>query len=159
GRRGRREDPQGAQARAVQGQGHPLRERVRAEEGRQGREGGDGLMARAPKQAALARRHARVRKKVTGDAARPRLAVFRSNRHIYAQLIDDRGASTLAQASDREVGDTGNKVAAAKAVGSLIATRAKAAGIERAVFDRGGRLYHGRVAALAEGAREGGLQI
>jgi len=116
-------------------------------------------MAEATKRVALTRRHARVRKKVAGDAGRPRLAVFRSNRHIYVQLIDDRNASTIAQASDREVGDADNKVAAAKAVGSLIATRAKEAGIERVVFDRGGRLYHGRVAALAEGAREGGLQI
>jgi large subunit ribosomal protein L18 len=111
------------------------------------------------KRDARVRRHARVRKHVRGTAERPRLAVFRSNRHIYAQLIDDRTAATLAQASDREVGDAGNKVAAAKAVGSLLATRAKQAGIERVVFDRGGRLYHGRVAALAEGAREGGLQI
>jgi large subunit ribosomal protein L18 len=99
-----------------------------------------------------------VRKKISGDAGRPRLAVYRSNRHIYAQLIDDRKAITLAQASDREVSGEG-KTARAKAVGELIAQRAKDAGIERVVFDRGGRMYHGRVAALAEGAREGGLQI
>jgi len=104
------------------------------------------------------RRHARVRKKISGDAVRPRLAVYRSNRHIYAQLIDDRKAATIAQASDNEVKAEG-KTARAKAVGELIAQRAKDAGIERVVFDRGGRLYHGRVAALAEGAREGGLQI
>ena len=110
------------------------------------------------KRAARVHRHARVRKKVSGDAARPRLAVFRSNRHIYVQLIDDRKAATIAQASDREVAGAG-KTARAKAVGELIAQRAKDAGIDRAVFDRGGRLYHGRVAALAEGAREGGLQI
>ena len=79
-------------------------------------------------------------------------------RHIYAQLIDDRTAATIAQASDREVSGEG-KTARAKAVGALIAQRAKDAGVERVVFDRGGRLYHGRVAALAEGAREGGLQI
>jgi large subunit ribosomal protein L18 len=103
-------------------------------------------------------RHTRVRKKVIGNAERPRLAVYRSNRHIYVQLIDDGRAATLAQASDREVG-AGGKTASARAVGELIATRAKEAGIDRAVFDRGGRLYHGRVAALAEGAREGGLQI
>jgi large subunit ribosomal protein L18 len=110
------------------------------------------------KRAALARRHARVRKKVRGEAERPRLAVFRSNRHIYAQLIDDRQAVTLVAANDAEVkGD--NPVERAKAVGGLIATRAKDAGIETAVFDRGGRQYHGRVAALAEGAREGGLEI
>ncbi len=110
------------------------------------------------KRGARVRRHTRVRKKISGDAGRPRLAVYRSNRHIYAQLIDDRKATTIAQASDREVSVEG-KTARAKAVGELIAQRAKDAGIERAVFDRGGRLYHGRVAALAEGAREGGLQI
>jgi large subunit ribosomal protein L18 len=110
------------------------------------------------KRGARIRRHTRVRKKISGDAGRPRLAVYRSNRHIYAQLIDDRRATTIAQASDREVSVEG-KTASAKAVGELIAQRAKDAGIERAVFDRGGRLYHGRVAALAEGAREGGLQI
>jgi len=104
-------------------------------------------------------RHTRVRKKVSGNAARPRLAVFRSNRHIYAQLIDDQRAATIAQASDREVEVAGDKTARAKAVGTLLAGRAKTAGIERAVFDRGGHLFHGRVAALAAGAREGGLQI
>ncbi|MEW6058969.1 MAG: 50S ribosomal protein L18 [Actinomycetota bacterium] len=105
------------------------------------------------------RRHARVRKKVWGDAARPRLAVYRSNRHIYAQLIDDAAAHTLAAASDRELQVLGDKKAAARAVGALIAERAKQRGIQRVVFDRGGRLFHGRVAALAEGAREGGLSI
>jgi|SRR5687768_11055380 large subunit ribosomal protein L18 len=115
-------------------------------------------MARNEKRAARERRHTRVRKKIAGDGARPRLAVYRSNKFIYAQLIDDVGARTLAQVSDREVpGD--DKTARAKAAGELLASRAKSAGIERAVFDRGGRLYHGRVAALAEGAREGGLQI
>ena len=104
------------------------------------------------------RRHVRVRKKVRGEAERPRLAVFRSNRHIYAQLIDDRRAVTIVAASDAEVGG-GNPTERAKAVGELIATRAKDAGIETVVFDRGGRQYHGRVAALAEGAREGGLRI
>jgi large subunit ribosomal protein L18 len=113
--------------------------------------------AKAKRDARL-RRHTRVRKKVSGTAERPRMAVYRSNRHIYVQLIDDGRAATVAQASDREVGAAG-KTASAKAVGGLIAARAKDAGIERAVFDRGGRLYHGRVAALAEGAREGGLQI
>jgi len=104
------------------------------------------------------RRHTRVRKKVSGASARPRLAVFRSNRHIYAQLIDDVAATTVVAASDAEVkGDSPTE--RAKAVGELIASRAKEAGIERAVFDRGGRQYHGRVAAVAEGAREGGLKI
>ena len=111
------------------------------------------------KRRARVRRHARVRKHVSGAAERPRLAVYRSNRHIYAQLIDDRSARTFAAASDSEVKPDGDKTARAKAVGALLASRAKEAGIERAVFDRGGRLYHGRVAALAEGAREGGLQI
>jgi len=110
------------------------------------------------KHEAKTRRHVRVRKKISGSGKRPRLAVFRSNRHIYAQLIDDVGSVTVAQASDAEVGGS-NKTERAKAVGGLIASRAKEAGIERVVFDRGGRLYHGRVAALADGAREGGLQI
>ncbi|HLB62131.1 MAG TPA: 50S ribosomal protein L18 [Actinomycetota bacterium] len=105
------------------------------------------------------RRHRRVRKKISGSPQRPRLAVFRSNRHIYAQLIDDASARTLAAASDLEVKAGGAKTARAKAVGALLAERAKEAGVDRVVFDRGGRLYHGRVAALAEGAREGGLTI
>ena len=105
-------------------------------------------------------RHGRVRKKVSGSQARPRLAVFRSNRHIYAQLIDDRAERTIASASDRELaGTSANKTEAAKKVGELLAGKAKEAGITTAVFDRGGRLYHGRVAALADGAREGGLSI
>jgi large subunit ribosomal protein L18 len=120
---------------------------------------------------ARVRRHVRVRRKISGTAERPRLAVYRSNRHIYAQLVDDEAARTLVAASDREVrvggtrkvggaGKAGDgKTAPSKAVGELLAERAKAAGIERVVFDRGGRLFHGRVAALAEGAREKGLQI
>ncbi|HZD79050.1 MAG TPA: 50S ribosomal protein L18 [Actinomycetota bacterium] len=111
------------------------------------------------KRLARVRRHARVRRKIAGSAARPRLAVYRSNRHIYAQLIDDVAATTLASASDREVQASGDKTDAAKAVGELIAKRAKEGGIERAVFDRGGRLYHGRIAALADAAREEGLSI
>ena len=110
------------------------------------------------KQQARIRRHARVRKKVQGEAARPRLAVFRSNRHIYAQLIDDRAARTIAAASDAEV-KADNPTERAKAVGALLATRAKDAGIDTAVFDRGGFQFHGRVAAVAAGAREGGLEI
>ena len=121
---------------------------------------------------ARVRRHVRVRRKIAGTAARPRLAVYRSNRHIYAQLVDDDAARTLIAASDRDVrvggaekvGEAGKakvegKTAPAKAVGELLAERAKAAGIDRVVFDRGGRLFHGRVAALAEGAREKGLRI
>jgi large subunit ribosomal protein L18 len=109
--------------------------------------------------AARLRRHRRVRRKLSGTPERPRLAVFCSNRHIYAQLIDDASARTLASASDRETGATGPKRAAARAVGELIAARAKEVGVERALFDRGGRLYHGRVAAVAEGARDRGLSI
>jgi len=111
------------------------------------------------KQGARVRRHLRVRRKIAGSAARPRLAVYRSNRHIYAQLIDDVSARTLASASDRDVTAKGDKKDVAKAVGAVMAERAKQIGIDRAVFDRGGRLYHGRVAALAEGVREGGLTV
>ena len=112
------------------------------------------------KRGARVRRHSRVRRKIAGTAVRPRLAVYRSNRHIYAQLIDDDAARTLASASDREVKAGGDgKTDAAKAVGQLIAERAKAAGVQSVVFDRGGRQFHGRVAALAEGAKEKGLQI
>ena len=110
------------------------------------------------KRQARLRRHRRVRKVVSGTADRPRLAIYRSNRHIYAQLVDDRASRTLASASDLEASD-GNKTNRAKQVGQAIAERAKAAGIENAVFDRGGRLYHGRDKAVAEGAREGGLSI
>jgi large subunit ribosomal protein L18 len=112
------------------------------------------------KHRARARRHVRVRTKVVGTAQRPRLAVYRSNRHIYAQLIDDERAVTIVSASDRDVsGASSGKTDSAKAVGALIADRAKQAGVSAVVFDRGGRLYHGRVAAVADGAREGGLRI
>ena len=113
------------------------------------------------KRSARTRRRLRVRRKISGTAARPRLAVYRSNRHIYVQLIDDVSSRTVASASDREVGGEakGDRKVVAKAVGALIADRAKQAGIQGAVFDRGGRLYHGRIAALADGAREGGLSI
>jgi large subunit ribosomal protein L18 len=108
------------------------------------------------------RRHRRVRKKVRGTAERPRLAVFRSNRHLSAQLIDDLGGVTLAAAStteaDLRTDPTGNKDAAA-AVGRLLAERGKAAGVEQVVFDRGGFRYHGRIAALADAAREAGLEF
>lgn len=108
------------------------------------------------------RRHTRVRKKVHGTAARPRLAVFRSNKHIYAQLIDDDGGVTLASASTMETaarsGATGT-VDAAKQVGTRLGERAKAAGVSAVVFDRGGFRFHGRVAAVAEGARAAGLEF
>ena len=108
------------------------------------------------------RRHRRVRKKVRGTAARPRLAVFRSNNHMTAQVIDDIAGKTLAAASTTEAdlrsGATGNKDAAKK-IGGLIAERAKAAGVSRVVFDRGGFKYHGRIAAVADAARENGLEF
>ena len=116
-------------------------------------------MQATEKRLARVRRHRRVRKRIYGTADRPRLAVYRSNRHIYAQLIDDLAARTVASASDADAKAGGDKSARAKAVGQLLAEHAKKLGIERAVFDRGGRLYHGRVAALADGAREGGLKI
>ena len=115
----------------------------------------------AKKASARQRRHGRVRKKVHGTAERPRLAVFRSNRHISAQVIDDRSGRTLASASTTEAAlreGAGNLSAATK-VGTLIAERAKAAGVDKVVFDRGGNLYHGRVAAVADAAREGGLEF
>jgi large subunit ribosomal protein L18 len=111
---------------------------------------------------ARARRHLRVRKKVTGSAARPRLVVTRSARHMIAQLVDDTIGGTLVSASTLEApirGAQGDKTAKAKQVGALLAERAAAAGITTVVFDRGGHSYHGRVAALADGAREGGLKV
>ncbi|HEX4979683.1 MAG TPA: 50S ribosomal protein L18 [Acidimicrobiales bacterium] len=114
------------------------------------------------KQVARARRHHRVRKKVAGSSERPRLAVFRSNKHIVAQVIDDRAGRTLAAAStlekDLRAGATANR-AAAEAVGRLVAERAKAAGVTKVVFDRGGNIYHGRIAALADAARDAGLEF
>ena len=111
---------------------------------------------------ARVKRHRRVRKRVSGTTGRPRLAVFRSNRHIYAQVIDDTTGRTLAAASTAEPelrsGSTAT-VDAAKAVGQLVGERAKAAGISRVVFDRGGFRYHGRVAALCDGARAAGLEV
>ena len=116
----------------------------------------------AARTASRARRHLRVRKKVTGTATRPRLSVTRSSRHIFAQLVDDGAGRTLASASTLEEGirgADGDKRAKARQVGEALASRARAAGIEAAVFDRGGYAYHGRVAALADGAREGGLAL
>jgi large subunit ribosomal protein L18 len=109
-----------------------------------------------------ARRHLRVRKKITGSAARPRLVVTRSARHLVAQLVDDTVGTTLVSASTLEApvrGSDGDKTAKAKQVGALLAERATAAGITAVVFDRGGHSYHGRVAALADSAREGGLNL
>lgn len=108
------------------------------------------------------RRHLRVRKKVGGTAARPRLVVFRSLKHIYAQLVDDELGKTLATVSDLTkelVREKPGKVGAARAVGKLLAERAKGMGLKQVVFDRAGYEYHGRVRAVAEGAREGGLEF
>jgi large subunit ribosomal protein L18 len=114
-------------------------------------------------QALRHRRHRRVRKKVSGTGERPRLAVFRSNRHMVAQVIDDESGRTVAAASsvekDQRAAPATDKTAAAAAVGRLVAERAMAAGVTRVVFDRGGFRYHGRVAAVAEAARKAGLEL
>jgi large subunit ribosomal protein L18 len=115
-----------------------------------------------PKRTARARRHLRVRKKISGSAQRPRLVVSRSARHVVAQVIDDGAGRTLASASTMEVDvrtSGTDKTAQARKVGELVAARAKQAGVETVVFDRGGNMFHGRIAALAEGAREGGLEF
>ncbi len=120
------------------------------------------MITKTDKNAVRKKRHARVRTKLSGTAARPRLNVFRSNKHIYAQLIDDVNGVTLVSAStlDKEVSadSTGNKEAAVK-VGELVAKRAVEKGVKEVVFDRGGYLYHGRIQALADAARENGLQF
>lgn len=119
------------------------------------------MVGKIDKNAMRQKRHVRVRGKISGTPERPRLNVFRSNANIYAQIIDDVNGVTLVSASTLEKdfeGATGN-CEAAKKVGQLIAERAKAKGIEEVVFDRGGYVYHGRVAALAEGARESGLKF
>jgi large subunit ribosomal protein L18 len=114
------------------------------------------------KVAARGRRHLRVRKKISGTAARPRLVVSRSTRHIFVQVVDDTQGKTLASASTMEADVRaldGDKTAKARKVGELVADRAKSAGVESVVFDRAGNKYHGRVAAIADGAREGGLAL
>ncbi|MBP2413333.1 large subunit ribosomal protein L18 [Arthrobacter stackebrandtii] len=114
------------------------------------------------KAAARGRRHLRVRKRISGTTVRPRLVVNRSARHVFVQVIDDTQGLTLVSASTLEAdlrAFDGDKTAKAKRVGELVAERAKAAGIEAVVFDRGGNRYHGRVAAIADGAREGGLAL
>ena len=115
-------------------------------------------MAGKGKVAARARRHNRVRKHISGTAERPRLVVFRSLKHIYAQLVDDTAQRTLATVSDLGI-EQGKKGERASEVGKLIAERAKSAGITRVVFDRAGYRYHGRIKAVADGAREGGLEF
>ncbi|MFZ4585654.1 MAG: 50S ribosomal protein L18 [Acidimicrobiia bacterium] len=119
-------------------------------------------MTKLTKDQARRRRHFRVRKTLRGTAERPRLAVFRSSKHIYAQLIDDIAGRTIASASTVETaakGGSGATVDAAKGVGQRLGERAKAAGVHTAVFDRGGFRYHGRVAAVADAAREAGLEF
>jgi len=114
------------------------------------------------KSAAKSRRHARLRKKVVGTQSRPRLVVTRSSRHVFVQVVDDSKGHTLASASTLEADlrdFDGDKTAKARRVGELVAERAKLAGVEAVVFDRGGSRYAGRVAAIAEGAREGGLNL
>ena len=115
------------------------------------------------KTVARAKRVRRIRKKITGTSERPRLRVFRSNKHIYAQIIDDVAGQTLVSMStvDKgfEPGEEKGKTSAAKKVGEMLASRAKAAGISKVTFDRGGAIYHGRVKSLSEGAREGGLEF
>mgnify|MGYP003400121284 CR=1 FL=1 len=116
----------------------------------------------APKTASRARRQLRGRKHITGTTGRPRLVVSRSSRHVFVQVVDDTVGKTLASASTMEAdlrSFDGDKTAKAKKVGELVAERAKAAGVEAVVFDRGGNKYHGRVAAIADGAREGGLSL
>lgn len=121
------------------------------------------MISKGDKNAARLKRHGRVRKKISGTTERPRLNVFRSSKHIYAQIIDDVKGVTIASAStvEKELGEStsGSNVAAAKQVGELIAKRAKENGVEVVVFDRGGYLFHGRVKALADAARESGLQF
>jgi large subunit ribosomal protein L18 len=114
------------------------------------------------KSAARGRRHLRVRKKVSGTAMRPRLVVSRSSRHVFVQIVDDTVGKTVASASTMEADlrtFEGDKTAKARRVGELVAERAKSAGVEAVVFDRGGNKYHGRIAAIADGAREGGLSL
>lgn len=123
---------------------------------------GSGQGRRQDRAGARDRRHLRVRKKITGSAQRPRLVVTRSLRHMVVQVVDDFAGRTLASASSMESdvrGVSGDKTAKARAVGERVAERAKAAGIETVVFDRAGNSYHGRVAAVAEGARAGGLKF
>jgi large subunit ribosomal protein L18 len=119
------------------------------------------MIKKTSREALRRKRHARLRLRLAGTADRPRLSVFRSSRFIYAQVIDDTTGRTLAAASSREPGlaGPGGTVAAAEAVGKAVAERARAAGVTAVVLDRGGYRYHGRVRSLAEGARQGGLEL
>jgi large subunit ribosomal protein L18 len=114
------------------------------------------------KSAARGRRHLRLRKKLSGTSLRPRLVVSRSSRHVFVQIVDDTAGRTVASASTMEAdlrSFDGDKTAKARRVGELLAERAKSAGVDAVVFDRGGNRYHGRIAAIADGAREGGLAL
>ncbi|WP_219834321.1 50S ribosomal protein L18 [Paenibacillus sp. R14(2021)] len=122
------------------------------------------MITKSDKNKARHKRHLRVRKKINGTTQRPRLSVFRSSKHIYAQLIDDVLGVTVASAStvDKEVAEqfsNGGNIEAARKIGEVIAARAKAKGVDKIVFDRGGYLYHGRIQALADAAREAGLEF
>ncbi|MBM3724599.1 MAG: 50S ribosomal protein L18 [Acidobacteria bacterium] len=119
------------------------------------------MLGKTSKNEIRLRVHKRIRKHLFGEPDRPRLAVYRSLKHIYAQVIDDRKGATLAAASSGEKNSTasGGNIAGAKAIGQLLAERAKAKGVTKVVFDRGGYLYHGRIKALAEAAREAGLEF
>src|SRR5262249_37027480 len=141
-----------AKTRSLQEQRHSVRRRGSEEEGWKGRR--KIAMPKVSSNEVRLRIHERIRKRLAGSPARPRLAVFRSNKHIYAQIIDDSQGSTLTAASSRDVDakkdlKSGGNISAAKAVGKLVAERAKAKGIDAVLFDRGGYLYHGRVKALA----------
>jgi large subunit ribosomal protein L18 len=118
-----------------------------------------GTGTAAKRRLARVRRHARLRKRIRGTAARPRLVVTRSTRHVYAQVVDDVRGVTLASASTYKLDVDGDKTAAARRVGELVAERARAVGVTAVVFDRGGNAYHGRIAALADAARANGLEF
>ncbi len=171
GRPGGCGDSQPAQAGALQGQGHQVFRRGDSSQGRQGRSltlrsRRTGIMDIAKtKRVRRVRAHQRIRRKVWGTAERPRLAVYKSTRYVYAQLINDDLGHTLAEASSRE-GDIAKKAegsgstrSAARLVGETVAERAKASGVDKVVFDRGGYIYHGKVKELAEGARAKGLDF
>ena len=117
------------------------------------------MIKQTPRRAIRQKKHWRTRTKIKGTAERPRLAVFRSTQHIYAQIIDDTVGNTLVSASTLDVKVDGTKTDAAKAVGEAVAKKALEKGIDKVVFDRGGNLYHGRIKALADGAREAGLDF
>src|SRR6202023_1411294 len=162
GRRpGRGQPAPPAPTRALQGQGRHVPGREDKTQGGQGRQGGQdrGMIKRTDRKQNRSKRHRRVRVHVAGTQERPRLAVFRSLNHVYAQLLDDGESRTLAAASTVTLKSKKNGMAEAAKVGKEIAAKAKAAGVSSVVFDRGGFLYHGRIKALADAAREAGLEF